>query len=151
MTKEEAKKFGLQLLHGIMERNESYPIYANNVKQAIEALSEPNGSSEIPKDLEEAADDYIGKVADDGWEWETHDIVEAFIAGAKWQAEQDQETIELAEDHAYLAGAVNEREKMMNESVEVEVTETCGIASVWFKTKQFKPGQKVKLIIVKED
>lgn len=55
MTKEEAKKFGLQLLHGIMERNESYPVYANNVKQAIDALSEPRGSSEIPKDLEEAA------------------------------------------------------------------------------------------------
>ena len=42
----------------------------------------------VPKDLEEAADYYIGKVVDDGWEWETHDIVEAFIAGAKWQKEQ---------------------------------------------------------------
>lgn len=43
------------------------------------------------------------------------------------------------------------QEKLMREAVEVEVTETCGIASVWIKTKQFKPGQKVKIIIVKED
>ena len=43
------------------------------------------------------------------------------------------------------------REQMMKEAVECEVTETCGISSVWIKTKQFKPGQKVKLIIVKED
>jgi hypothetical protein len=27
-----------------------------------------------------------------------------FIAGAQWQKQQDQSTIELAEDHAYLAG-----------------------------------------------
>lgn len=43
------------------------------------------------KGLEEAADDYIGEVVDTaghpGWDWETHDIVEAFIAGAKWGAE----------------------------------------------------------------
>lgn len=43
------------------------------------------------------------------------------------------------------------REDMMKEAVESEVTETCGISSVWIKTKQFKPGQKVKIIIVKED
>ena len=36
---------------------------------------------------------------------------------AEWQSKQDKETIELAEDHAYLAGAVNEREKMMKEAI----------------------------------
>ena len=82
MTKEEAKKFGLQLLHGIMERNESYPVYANNVKQAIDALSEPNGSSEIPKDLEEAAKEYFENPENS---WEVRDV---FIAAAKWDREQ---------------------------------------------------------------
>lgn len=48
-------------------------------------------------------------------------------------------------------GAEHARDEMMKEAVEVEVTETCGISSVWIKTKQFKPGQKVKIIIVKED
>ena len=42
-------------------------------------------------------------------------------------------------------------EQMMKDAVETEVTETCGISSVWIKTKQFKPGQKVRIIIVKED
>ena len=42
---------------------------------------------------------------------------------------------------------------LLNEAVKVEgeVTETCGIASIWIKTKQFKHGDKVKLIIIKED
>ena len=52
MTKEEAKEFGLSLLHGIMLRNESYPVYANNVKQAIDALSEENSNSEKPIDID---------------------------------------------------------------------------------------------------
>ena len=42
-----------------------------------------------PKYLEEAADDHIRKVVDaaghPGWDWETQDIAEAFIAGAEWQ------------------------------------------------------------------
>ena len=45
-----------------------------------------------PKDLEEAADNHIRKVADTaghpGWDWTTQDIADAFIAGAKWQKEQ---------------------------------------------------------------
>ena len=82
----------------------------------------PSGSSEIPKDLEEAAKAY----ADDTNP--TDSFYEAFKEGALWM-----------------------REKMMKEAVEGEVTETCGISSVWIKTKQFKPGQKVRIIIVKED
>ena len=38
----------------------------------------------------------------------------AFKAGAKWQKEQDQSTIELAEDHAYLAG----QEQMIDKACE---------------------------------
>ena len=78
----------------------------------------------VDESLEEAADDYIGEVVDTaypGWDWETHDIIEAFIAGAEWQAEKDKETIKLAEDHAYLAGAVNEKEQMLKDAVECEL------------------------------
>lgn len=87
MTKEEAKRFGLQLLHGIMERNESYPIYANNVKQAIDALSESSGSSEIPKDLGEAAKRY-GNNKHPMTPTGARESQEDFIAGAKWDREQ---------------------------------------------------------------
>lgn len=31
-------------------------------------------------------------------------LIKTFKAGAQWQKQQDQSTIELAEDHAYLAG-----------------------------------------------
>lgn len=86
----------------------------------------------VPADLEEAADNHIGEVVDaaghPGWEWETRDVKDDFIAGYNLCKEQ-----------------------MLKEAVETEVTETCGISSVWIKTKQFKPGQKVRIIIVKED
>jgi len=78
----------------------------------------------------------------------------AFKAGAKWQAEQDKETIELAEDHAYLAGAVNEREKIMKEAVEGEV-ENASFGIVYLRknliNEGYSTGDKVKLIFIKED
>ena len=114
MTKEEAKKFGLQLLHGIMERNESYPVYANNVKQAIDALSEPSGSSEKPNDLEEAAEISFdeAKSLTEGYmyflakglkenhprpigpHWFCEYAKNRFITGAKWQKEQMKRFVE---------------------------------------------------------
>lgn len=130
MTKEEAKRFGLQLLHRIMERNGSYPVYANNVKQAIEALSEPDGSSEIPNDLEEAAKAY----ADDTNP--TDSFYEAFKEGALWM-----------------------REKMMKEAVEGEIMttgfSTCDPVFIINRSElspemSFKDGDKVRIIIVKE-
>lgn len=114
---------------------------------------------EIPNDLEEAAEEYSFNIPSKLFHllseeqqilWKK-EIEQAYLAGAKWQAEQDKETIELAEDHAYLAGAVNEREKILKEAVETEVTETCGISSVWIKTKQLKPGQKVRVIVCKNE
>jgi len=57
--------------------------------------------------LEEAAEEYASL------EYDCHSETDAFyamlqkdgfIAGAKWQKKQDQETIELAEDHAMMAG-----------------------------------------------
>lgn len=42
------------------------------------------------------------------------EMISFFIAGAQWQKEQDQSTIELAEDHAMLAGM----EKMKQEIID---------------------------------
>ena len=70
-----------------------------------------------------------------------------FIAGAKYEDEQLSEKVAAA----YQLGLADKEKQMMSEAVESEVTETCGISSVWIKTKQFKPGQKVRIIIVKED
>lgn len=45
----------------------------------------------------------------------------AFKAGANWQKEQDKETIELAEDHAMLAGMVKKEEEMKEKALELTV------------------------------
>ena len=44
-----------------------------------------------------------------------------------------------------------QKEQMLKEAVEIEVVETCGIPSVWVKTAQSKAGDKVRIVIVKEE
>lgn len=42
----------------------------------------------LPEDLEEAVEEHVQSVVDaaghPGWDWETRDIADAFIAGAEW-------------------------------------------------------------------
>ena len=72
---------------------------------------------QVSNDLEEAATKYARKqlsnpdypTYNDEYEMEC-----AFEAGAQWQKERDQFTIELAEDHAYLAG----QEQMIDKACE---------------------------------
>ena len=146
MTKEEAKKFGLQLLHGIMERNGSYPVYANNVKQAIEALSEPNGSSEIPNDLEEAAKAY----ADDTNP--TDSFYEAFKEGALWMREQLMKELSEKIASAYQLGLADKEKQLMKEAVEGKIINAGYPTKIELNTfySKFEHGQKVPVIIVKE-
>ena len=76
---------------------------------------------------------------------------------AEWQSKQDKETIELAEDHAYLAGSVNEREKMMKDALEGQVRKDGTIGYFEFSNEQqfhslleqFQDCDKVRIIIVK--
>ena len=74
---------------------------------------------------------------------------------AQWQAKQDQETIELAEDHAYLAGAVNEREKIMKEAVEGFIFQSADYYPkelIAHYDGELGMGDKVRIIILpKED
>lgn len=119
----------------------------------------------VPNDLEEVAvdiadnllakpKDYVLAAKADYWNG-VHDGV---VAGAKWQAEQDKETVELAEDHAYLAGAINEREKMLKGAVEGEVYKFGEVAYVKERNNaeltkylsRFNNGDKVKIIVIHE-
>jgi hypothetical protein len=79
----------------------------------------------------------------------------AFIAGAQWQEKRNEETIKTAEDHAFLAGADWQKEQMLKDAVE-------GVVEDWnpephpeitipLNPEEFTAGDKVKLIIVKED
>ncbi len=83
------------------------------------------------------------------------------LAGAKTQKNLDQETIELAEEHAMLAGMEKIREEMMKNAVEAKVicvgsheekdSINAAIYSVCEKVPVAKFGDKVKIIIVKEE
>ena len=88
-------------------------------------------------------------------------ICNAFKAGAQWQKTQDQQTIELAEEHAMLAGMMQERERMIKDAIEVPVTATgmranskgvTTYADIEIPTKErLTPRRdKVKVIIIKE-
>ena len=70
----------------------------------------------------------------------------------EWQKQQEQQTIELAEDHAMLAGMMKEREKMLKDAVDVLVeTPVLGPPMVCCVAKGCNNGDKVKLIIIKEE
>lgn len=86
-------------------------------------------------------------------ELRTH-LMAMFLEGTGWQKEQDKETIELAEEHAYLAGAVNEREKMMKEAVEGEITKDNrgnNVVRAGVFNKDFEYGDKVRVIVLKKE
>lgn len=95
-----------------------------------------------------------------------HDVEDACKLGAKWQKEQDQSTIELAEDHAMLAGMEKAKKQMMAKSIEAVVSQVpCSNEIILYNPssvdKYYLPqemnklglnkGDKVKLVIIKED
>ena len=139
-----------------------------------EVLARKSEEESVPNDLEEAAEisfDEAKSLTEDyrdflaqrltenqprpiGPHWFCEYAKNRFIAGAKWQAEQDQETIELAEDHAYLAGAVNEREKILSEAVEGEITKDNrgnNVVRAGVFNKDFEYGDKVRVIVLKKE
>jgi hypothetical protein len=87
----------------------------------------------------------------------------SFKAGAKWQEAKDQETLELAEDHAMLAGMEKMKEQMMKDAIGREVAEgsmcpaieTLPVLThtdmILLPKDKFKSGDKVKIIVIKED
>lgn len=85
-------------------------------------------------------------------------IIRAVKHGAKWQKEQDQSTIELAEDHAMLAGMEKMKEQMMAKAIDAEVLENYDGKVIKYdetildeKLSDCKVFDKVKVIIIKED
>jgi hypothetical protein len=79
-----------------------------------------------------------------------HDVEDACKLGAKWQEKQDQSTIELAEDHAMLAGMEKMKEEMMAKAVETtfNVLLSSGLYDKLL-IKGCKEGDK--LLVIKKD
>ena len=123
----------------------------SNVQRIVKDWKEP-----VSEELEKAADTYI----------KTHGEIlgfgkQTFKAGARWQKKQDQSTIELAEDHAMLAGMEKMKDKMMEKAIDGDITfdyygdddKTYGcIAHDSFCLEDFgmKDRDKVKMILIKE-
>lgn len=116
-------------------KNEAY----NEVLSYIDSLSDTEKDFGIKSnDLEEAAHFYV----DTTIEWFDSDgnpcCYPAFKAGAQWQKEQDQSTIELAEDHAYLAG----QEKIIDKACEWLENYFKGVPSGTVYLEDFKKAIK---------
>lgn len=131
----------------------------SNVQRTTKNWKEP-----VSEDLEEAAkhylysnilydDVYVGNPTD-------KDCIEMFKAGAEWQKEQDQSTIELAEDHAMLAGMEKMKEQMMKDAADVTVHIDAGNypyipqIALYDYDKDIplaREGDKYKVILIKQE
>ena len=87
-------------------------------------------------------------------------VCQAVKVGAKWQKEQDQSTIELAEDHAMLAGMEKMKEQMMAKAVCVTVHIDAGGYPYIPQIELYdydkdvplaKEGDKYKVVLIKEE
>ena len=120
----------------------------------------------VREELDEAADEYAPDFSNSiASKAAVNAVRDAFKAGAKWQEEQDQETIEVAEDHAMLAGMEKMKEEMMAKAIDGEILEIedndCAMCSHThlelfiepdtLEENKLKDGDKVKVIVIKED
>lgn len=125
---------------------------------------EPEEKSEILTNLDddfEAEFKRIAKVKD--WTYaQIEQFKEIAIHFAEWQKKQDQETIELAEEHAMLAGRMQMKEEMLKEAVEGSVVISYidrdgvsygNIVSTDIPTEKYgiEEGSKCKFLILKDD
>ena len=131
-------------------------------------LLELQEEKEAPKELEEAAIDFadtarkqlftkdyaISSIAD-----YDHGCIDGFIAGAEWQAGQLLQGAPMPEDTVLFNKGVEEGKRlMMKEALEARIygydDGSFELVASWLdmpKNSIYKDGQKVKLIIVKED
>ena len=129
-----------------------------NLYSLLSSLSTIESEKPAPADLEEAAKEYT-----DGKSWAKENyltpyIRDAFIAGAKWQKEQDDKELSDLLTIAHLQGAEQMKEQMMENALHGwmdEDNEPPYDLNVICEEKipfgKFKHGDKVRIIIVKED
>jgi len=106
--------------------------------------------------------DYINELSKQFPEVSFAKLSRIAVRVAKWQEKQDQKVIELAEDHAMLAGMEKMKEEMMEKAIDCEVHQTnvAGIKldsveicsdGIMLDNTLYKEGDKVKVIVIKED
>ena len=123
-----------------------------------EMIGEESTNKPTTEGLEEAADAHIRRVVDaaghPGWDWETQDVKDGFIAGAEWQYQKDRREFAKIKAKTWCEGFDAYKQKMLDEAVEGVAEElyndgeihcTVGVGT------HFKPGDKVKVIVIKDE
>lgn len=128
--------------------------FYSQIKTEEIAKCEHRGSSKTPKDLEEAAKEYCNN-NDPTYQCCCDCIMEVFKAGAKWQREKDNKELSEKIAAAYQLGLADKEKKMLKEAVEVVVWDA-GVdfaphPVISVEDFNVKDGDKVRIIIVKED
>lgn len=133
-----------------VEHIEDYP-YDSGLEAAFIAGAEWQKEKTAWVYLKEAKDAVIALEKEKG---EPLNPRVAFVNGARWQKQQDQETIELAEDHAMLAGMNKMEQQMMEKAYDtvMQFDELDDLVPTFEDMQKFgfKVGDKVKVIILKE-
>lgn len=141
--------------------------YITDAKIVRESINLMNGEK-VPMatmDEESVSEDlgeYINELSKQFPEVSFAKLSRIAVRVSKWQKQQDQSTIELAEDHAMLAGMEKMKEQMMAKAIDGDVTfdyygnddKAYGcIAHDSFCLEDFglKDRDKVKMILIKED
>lgn len=155
MTKEE-------IIQAIFDDKMMPFIQPEQLAQIVEFVIN-NYRPSLPADLDDAAEEHANRCYTRSASGERIAACKYdFIAGAEYQRKQDQSLIELAEDHAMLAGMNKMKEEMMEKAVEIEVKEDAGgfpivplDAIELYDYENDKPlakaGDKVKVIVIKEE
>lgn len=121
------------------------------------AEQEHNDKAVQPEGLDEAAEEYSNSIAFCGNDKEIKLAKEQskcdFKAGAEWQKEQNDKDLSEKIAAAYQLGLANKEKQMMKEAVEVMVTTNLANRPIIYldELKGFQYGDKVRIIIVKED
>lgn len=143
--------------------NEGYRFGLLDILSFIDSLPEEHlrdSTKMISEDLEEAAKEYMKKARkhlfDDSPIGRADD---AFIAGAKWQKEQDTREMVMSDgsyfQKCYALGKKDMKEQMLKDAVEGEVVQDVYSRELRAKTKDLRKynlkfGDKIKLIIIKD-
>ena len=146
------KEKAIKKLKEVLDNLDITNKYRLNLIETIEYLQkEP-----VSEELEEASKEYGIRQGAELRPFAT----KFFKAGANWQKEKDKETIELAEDHAMLACMNKMEQQMMSKAIVREVKVDAGGYPYIDATELYdydkdmplaKEGDKVKVIIIKED
>ena len=155
----EDEQLGIPMCHHPKRFSEDCVDFNMHEEKEIKESENP-----VPKDLEEAAEEYLDKLFGKGKHQPFYK--ELFIAGAKWQKEQDLAKIAQSKSPLSVAyanrcfenGKQAMKDQLMKDAVEGEVHKFGEVAYVKERNNaeltkylsQFNNGDKVKIIVIHE-